>query len=479
MGYINKAIRELIEEMEDTFILPRNWNEYLYEVEKNNNIIIKNKNIYFCTNCQQSFNLNNGPKLKEETICPHCKQKYTVRSNRLKNYSIKDNILLLDKAKGQLIVRVFELRSDYISEKQEFTHSVVEYSRLIVDDDYRELRNDRITPGITSYCVNHYREDDGKWRLYTGYWYQTYAKGFFYKDNLKEVLKETIYEKSRLWDFVRQPASKYYNVKDLLYMASQPSFEVLVEMQLYNLAEYASSFWCVGSFKKIFGVSKDYYQFMKKHDITKEQLEVLRIYPTKDIRKINFLCKHKYVIEEIKEYTSLDNFIKYFRTKKLKDSHIYKDYLGFAKKLGLDLKNKKYLFPAKLKTMHDLYEKQIKIMEQERITKCIEKRLETLMKNVFKNNEFIIFPASSVAELVEESKQQNNCVRTYAERYADGNCDIYFMRKIDTPNISLVTVEVRNNKVVQKRTKNNEKTNKKQDKFLDTWQKKVLERVAV
>ncbi|MCF0125371.1 MAG: PcfJ domain-containing protein, partial [Clostridia bacterium] len=104
---------------------------------------------------------------------------------------------------------------------------------------------------------------------------------------------------------------------------------------------------------------------------------------------------------------------------------------------------------------------------------------ETLIKNVFKNNEFIIFPASSVAELVEESKQQNNCVRTYAERYADGNCDIYFMRKIDTPNVSLVTVEVRDNKVVQKRTKNNEKTNKKQDKFLDTWQKKVLERVAV
>jgi len=118
-------------------------------------------------------------------------------------------------------------------------------------------------------------------------------------------------------------------------------------------------------------------------------------------------------------------------------------------------------------------------MEQERIKKCIEKRVETLIKNVFKNKEFVIFPASSVEELIDESTQQNNCVRTYAEKYADGDCDIYFMRKLETPTVSLVTVEVKNNKVVQKRIKNNGITNKKQDKFLDTWQKKVLEKVAI
>lgn len=66
MGYINKKTRELIEEMNYNFNLPTNWNEYCYEVEKNNNLIIKNKDNYFCTNCQQSFVLNNGPKIKEK-----------------------------------------------------------------------------------------------------------------------------------------------------------------------------------------------------------------------------------------------------------------------------------------------------------------------------------------------------------------------------------------------------------------------------
>lgn len=129
--------------------------------------------------------------------------------------------------------------------------------------------------------------------------------------------------------------------------------------------------------------------------------------------------------------------------------------------------------------MHDKYEKQVQIMKQELLAKKIVERVALLSKNTFKNKEFIIFPATSVNDLIDESKQQNNCVRTYAEKYAEGDCDIYFMRKVNTPKISLVTVEVKNDRIVQKRTKNNANTNKKQDKFLDEWQKKLLEKVAV
>ena len=93
---------------------------------------------------------------------------------------------------------------------------------------------------------------------------------------------------------------------------------------------------------------------------------------------------------------SLDKFIEYFKSNKLEDSRLYLDYLEFAKQLGIDLKNKKYLFPKNLKQMHDEYEKQIEILEQEKLTKSISTRAEVLKKNIFKNNGFIIFPAESV-----------------------------------------------------------------------------------
>lgn len=480
MGYINKHLRELIEAMKHEFTLPSNWNEFIFEREKNHNLILKRKRSYYCTNCQNTFTyLNSGPKVKTKHTCPKCHNEYWVRNGNLRNWRTTDNILLLDKVNGELIIRIFEMETIFNPEKQEMEHDTVEYARKIVDDDYREIRNDRVSIAQCGPHVYHWKELDGKWRTYDGNWYESMPHGYLYTDNLKKVLKNTIYERSRLWEYAKKYKNSNIDLRGLLSVAKYESFETLVEMKLYALAEDARQFICKGSFKKIFGIDKTYYDFMKKNNINYKELRLLQKYPTKDIRNLRLLSKHEHVIDEIREYTSIDNFIYYARKKRLKDGFLYKDYLKFAKQLGLDLKNKRYLFPDNLKTMHDKYEKQIKVMEEERIKKCIEKRLETLLNNVFKNKEFVIFPAASVADLINESKQQNNCVRTYAEKYANGECDIYFMRKIDTPNVSLVTVEVRNNKVVQKRTKNNQQTNKKQDKFLNTWEKKVLERIAV
>lgn len=488
MGYIPKYVNEMMEDI-DNRQLPSDWNSFLYDIEKNNNIILKMKDMYFCTGCQQYFSSKKDLKIKTQVKCPMCKRNFDVRSYKIRNIDIRDNVMMLEKViipgyrkvnETQLVLRLFEIRSKYNPDKLDFEHSTVEYGRMLVNEDYRELRNERISPTMGAWVVNHWRDDNGKWRMYSGYgWHEAVPQGYLYKNNLKQTLKGTDYEHSRLWDAIKEPTKSYYDMKLLLREASHDSFESLVEMKLYKLALTGARYICCkGAFNKIFGIDKTYYEFMKKHDITYEQLEILRNYPTKDIRKVKFLEKYEYVIDDIKEYTTIDNFIKYFRTKRLKDAHLYRDYLGFASQLGLDLKNKRYLFPNKLKTMHDKYEKQVEIMKQQKLLESILKRVKKLEKNTFKDKDFIIFPASSVESLIDESKQQNNCVRTYAEKYANGDCDIYFMRKVDNPKISLVTVEVKDNKVVQKRTKNNEKTNKKQDKFLNIWQKKILEKRA-
>ena len=120
-------IRNLVEDMEATFVLPRDWKDYLYEVEKNHNIIVKTKDSFYCTNCQQTFSCN--AKVKNLHKCPCCKKKLEVRTNRLKNLKYKDNIIILDNCNGSLIVRLFELKSEYKADKQEFEHSTVEYAR--------------------------------------------------------------------------------------------------------------------------------------------------------------------------------------------------------------------------------------------------------------------------------------------------------------------------------------------------------------
>ena len=106
------------------------------------------------------------------------------------------------------------------------------------------------------------------------------------------------------------------------------------------------------------------------------------------------------------------------------------------------------------------------------------KRSNELSKNTFKDNKFIVLPATSIKDLQNESSQQNNCVRTYAEKYAEGICDIYFMRNVDNPKKSLVTVEVKRNQVVQSRIKNNELPTDKQLQFLKKWEQTILKGAA-
>ena len=59
-----------------------------------------------------------------------------------------------------------------------------------------------------------------------------------------------------------------------------------------------------------------------------------------------------------------------------------------------------------------------------------------------------------------------------------GISDIYFMRSIKETKKSLVTVEVKNNKIVQSRIKHNEDPNEKQLKFLSKWEQNILNKVA-
>ena len=104
----------------------------------------------------------------------------------------------------------------------------------------------------------------------------------------------------------------------------------------------------------------------------------------------------------------------------------------------------------------------------------LQERYKTLKENIYKTSKYIIYPASSSNELIEESKQQSNCVKTYLDKMAFAECDIYFLRENANPNKSLVTVEVRNNVVVQAKIKYNQEPTKQQWAFLNRWQAKIL-----
>lgn len=484
MGYIKVAYQRILRELDYNSYLPNGWDEFVKKQGKYHGLIIKSaNNKCHCTYCNHDFICKK--KIKEEAKCPNCHNKYTIRRSNLRYYELKDYLGLLDFVNDTFVIRYFELRTTIDSQYNHHS-SVVEFAREVPTDNYYRdvFVNDRVSRCQCHIYISHSNyADPKKWREYTRN-YSIIDYAIVFPNNIKNLMKNTEYKYSCIWDIAKH--CTYINIQRLLTNKNALlRTELLAKQKLYNLALRANEFNGYGTFQDIFGVSKDYYPFMKKYNITYLQLKLLRLLKEKDINKIRYL--EKFIgygestanLEEISNYISLSRFIKYSKMhRRTIKTYIYKDYLRFAKVLGFDLKNNKYAFPKNLEEEHDKLEKQYKIQSKAILQKAIIKRGQELSVNKYQDKKFIILPARSLKDLQNESKQQNNCVRTYAEKYAEGTCDIYFMRDINKQKKSLVTVEVKHNRVVQSRLKNNNDPDETQIQFLRNWEQNILKGVA-
>jgi hypothetical protein len=475
VAYLKKEYRELLARIDKELKKPTGWYYFVKKEQRKQNFITKSKGICTCQNCNTQF--ISDKKINETEKCPKCKNTYIIKRENYSWHIFEEELILLDKLDdNKWVIRLFEIFSRYTPGKV-YHSPASEYGRIILEkkEDYIEcveFANNRLTYGMWgSKSINH-TKDGKKWRQYDRPYRNLETEGKVYSKNLQELFKDTEYQYSQLWEL----AEKEDNI-DIQYLMRNnlPSIELLIKMKLYKLALCPKTFNISGNFEKRFKINKRYYNFMRDNNIDINELEILRFYKKENIKDIRYLRRFQTSkIKEISEFIPLDKFVEYTKKHKVFDIYMYTDYIKFANELGLDLKNKKYMFPDQLQEEHDKLEEQVKIKRNKDIINKIKKRYNVLKKNIYENKKYIITPANSMKSLENESKQQNNCVRTYAERYAKGKCDIYFLRESKNPKKSLVTVQVMDNKVIQSRTKNNGKTNRSQENFLKKWEKEIL-----
>lgn len=479
--YIRKEIRDFIEKMPKEMKLPKHWRKFVNENTVEYNLILKHGKKYECTNCRHFF--DSEKNIGEYEICPFCKNRYFIRRSNLKNYRFLCDFALCDNVNNKFILRYFEMETFYNYKKRKFENSIVEYARIVPELNV-ELVNDRFNKYLCAEHVMHYKKVN-KWRVFTGaYGLQQYYKAIYLED-LEEKTKGTIYQYAHLKEAIEHQKDDKIDMLNLLKKAKYPSFELLIKAGLYNLAlNCPEKFNKKGSFEAKFGVNKEYYNFMKKHDISYLQLQILRIVKRKNIDKINRILKIGFDnierIEKVSRYVDLIKLEEY--SKKYKNFTIssYLDYLRNLEKLEVPfLKNKKLLFPEDFWEAHNESTKKVKIVGNKELDKKIKSRYHQLEKNIYKDNIFFIRPAKSLNDMKKEAKQQNNCVyKNYSEAYAFGDTDIYFLREISKPEESVVTIEVKNNKIKQKEQKNHSALSKEQNEILKYWERNIIQKAA-
>lgn len=467
--YIKKSIKEEISALDEYLKktpMPKYWRKYINEQKEY--LILKDKKDYQCLYCNHIF--KSARKVDEYEKCPKCKKKSLIKSNRLTRWVNKKSLSLVmpyEKDLNQIVIRSYELYIQYQDRKMSFI--LTEWNRCVTD---------KLCCTRTEYTAN-LKSNMGCRYVYhwnnESIWIPSqYRFGFidnYYYYNLNEIFDYKYYDLNLLAN------KKDIDLKDISYAAYQQNrcLELFIKSGLYNLTEALGDFKETGSFKDIFGIDISYLPFMQENDITYKQLEMLIDYKIKDIKMLDWLSERKHNIRELERYIKVDIF-------KLYDYQIpngmiyeYLDYIKFASELKYDLNDKKILYPENIKEKHDELLNLIKIKKDKKISTAIKKRSKILNKNIYQDKKFIIFPAETMESLIDESKQNRNCVKTYAEAYAKGRCDIYFMRLIKDTSKSLVTVEVKDNKVIQQRIKNNGPTSLDHKRFLNKWQSEVLE----
>lgn len=459
--YIKKKDREeidIVSNYVDNYINSKEFKEFVEKQKKY--ICIKIKSNCYCSNCKYQF--EKVCKVNDYIQCPNCKKELLVK--RTSNYTNKDYFMYLIKFNDKYIIRNYELLNIYSESVKSMKFILTEFGRQVVNKNgVLELK----------VIINNMRKNT------SGYWYINYCEGTdYWKPEYyitafgkcfidKNTLEAKYYDPKDLFDNAAE-----VNVCDILEGINKDNYtlEILTKAKLYNLAAYYYEFK-KGKFEDVFKLDRSYLSFMIENNITYDELRVLQKLKIKDYELVKCFC-NVYRLDELLKYCKPYDLMKYHI--KNKDTYMYLDYISMAKQQKMDLKDKSILYPKNLKEKHDELQHQIQVRKDKVITKQIKKRYEKIKTNEFQNKQYIIYPVKSVEELVEESSQQNNCVKTYAERVAKGQCDIYFMRLIKDINHSLVTVEVRENKVVQKRTKNNEDTTNSQNKFLKKWENQIL-----
>ncbi|WP_395546827.1 MULTISPECIES: PcfJ domain-containing protein [unclassified Lacrimispora] len=126
-------------------------------------------------------------------------------------------------------------------------------------------------------------------------------------------------------------------------------------------------------------------------------------------------------------------------------------------------------YPRHFLTTHKIACRNYDRLKREFPEDIFKKRIDKSLEFTFKDYIFI-YP-DSTEDIKTEAVRQNNCVASYIDKVIDGKCHILFMRRKNEPDESLVTLEVRNNYIVQAKRRFNDPVTKEDQEAIDKWNK--------
>lgn len=424
-----------------------------------------------CTECgevtRSDRRLINGQKAK----CSSCGAQVEFhKTDKLRYYDYgRGTIDFIENYKGKLLLRRFKFEKAICSTSDQFLFQMYESCRIVEGNTYQLIGS-----GFRyKEAVNHIAVKSGKFnvckrsRLTSEEFYEP-EEGYNQKVLESLGLKYCSYDlfNKHCWHLIIDYVNLYRD---------RPKLELLVKGGYHYIAMSARQLNMKGrNFEEIFGIpvywdpyvklgsiSISDIWFIKKHKIKSYE----KLMSVKDIRSRGI---DKYVDSSV---LMTDRFLKYYGES---IEYLYIDYLRWCKKLGYPMDDYKVLCPKNLKVAHDKMQKEYQKLESDIKQKEFDEVVKKLEKYDYEGDRFIIRPARSQQELIQESEKLHHCVRTYADRMARGDTAIFFLRDKKNPEAPLYTIEFKDKKVMQFRGDHNCSPDDAAKDFVKLWMQKIV-----
>ena len=131
-------------------------------------------------------------------------------------------------------------------------------------------------------------------------------------------------------------------------------------------------------------------------------------------------------------------------------------------------------YPRNFLTTHKIACRNYERLKKEFSEEIFRTRINKNLECSFGDYQFI-YP-DSTQDIKDEAVAQNNCVASYIDKVIDGECHILFLRKKSNLKESLVTIEVRNDYIVQARRRFNDPVTQEDQEVIDKWNKKFADK---
>lgn len=486
---------------------------YIFIADKNK------RDIGYCTHCHQELSLPNRPKHNADTFCPSCHSACQVKHNW------RGHSQLIDKA--------------YIHyyEKSQIDPEAIICRGIFAYRDYSVKFKDLETVFETHTYYVFKMGSTAMFTSYKNYWYGMNRYGNCYDirksiypryvnyhqiknivldisiDSIRDVVKDTPFQYSQ-WEMYYE----HYNLADgfVRYFdlyAKHPCIEYIAKLGLGHLIESRIQGHPTLGALNLRGETLPQVLRMKLNKIEIKELKqyakninvnALRLWqlikkegsniPLSEVLKSDLPVGY---LNKIAKYTTIKKIIWYTEKQKNKLNsqeakrnsyrlsysqesvfRDWRDYIADCELLEFDLTQESILFPKDVHQAHLNTTKQIKIQKNELLDKKISKRLPQLERDfAYENGMYLIRPAQSTQELINEGKALNHCVAAhYTEPYAKGTTTILFIRKKSEVEKPFYTMEVSKSTIVQCRGLKNCGMTKEVQNFVNTFKKLKLEK---